>query len=157
MEPLIWADCVSASRRSPVPEVIGIKEPRSTLNTLRWDRSRECDLTERQGRFGSLRSVKHLVPRQLPNKHEAYTKGWFNASPRWASIKTTFGECLVFAGKLVDTYAGFALRSTANPPENTQEILTRCWLNVGPASRTMGQQYTSIRSTSRGCNSPHPP
>ena len=40
---------------------------------------------------------------------------------RWPSIKITFDQCLAL----------------------TQETLTQCWVNVGPALQTVGQHYPS--------------
>ena len=53
-----------------------------------------------EGEFQGMTSKTGCFPDKVPRKHDTFIQGCFNVGPpssTLASIKTAFGECLVFA------------------------------------------------------------
>ena len=64
------------------------------------------------------------------------TRRWLIAGGASEDVGPALNHSLLFAG-------------TNYLSPNRQEMLTLCWLNVGPASQRMDQHYTTIASTYR--------
>ena len=78
---------------------------------------------------------------------------WVDMGTNWQGYELTWGELTWVRVDCHPVLASTRLQQYAlpDPQPSKHEALNQCWFDVGPASPTVKQNWTSIGSTSRVC------